>query len=237
MKDRDKHARRKDQLNRSLEKLFYNKKFYDEIRAFRNVIGIPPNGFKTFTKYYKYLEKVGLDFHFSKIEPFALKIIYRYGFPSNYAYWAEAFLALGYYYEDFQVRVPFHRQRVYSVYGKDVALDTAAMGDGQVNLVIFPGATLNSVIDFVRENMKFIGLVLEAKENQGKAPAVRNVGQRDRLQILKLSELKEINSTGAWIFTGKRDYPACLKGIGPEQIKKIIAEERRKKKLREGKRK
>jgi hypothetical protein len=82
------------------------------------------------------------------------------------------------------------------------------------------------------ENWEFIESMLKVREDTfGKTPSVRKVGSRDRLSILKLADNKKINSSGIWI--GGETRPECLMGIHADQIKKIITEERRKRRIRE----
>lgn len=241
MKGEQKRIRRAGQLERALEKLFYNEAFIEEIKTLRAEVGIPPNGFKRFSEYYKYMEKDLKNktyVHFRKITPQVFGFALKYGLPSNYAYWIEAFLALGFNYSKFDTSTPFNYPREFMAYGVSVALNIQSEKEDHVNLSIFPGASLNATSDFLREHWSFIETILESRTFHGKAPAVRKVGSRDRKKILELAENGEIDSAGVWTAWGKgNERPECITGISTDQIKHIVSDERRKKRIREGKKK
>lgn len=241
----DKRVVREGQLERTLDKIFYNKKFIEEIAQFRADVGIPAGGFKTFAEYSKYLKKDlhGKHLFITKIVPKTFQMSYDYGpLPTIYAYWIEAFLALGFNYKEFFPETPYPSPREHFVYGASTTLDIQHMRDGYISMHIFPGATFNSIRDFLGEYRGFIESMLEVAAHKGKAPAVRKVNSRDRAQILELAEREEIDSTGVWLpgleeagMEVESKRPDCIKGIGTDQIRKIIAEEKRKKEIKEGK--
>lgn len=238
MKINQKIASRSKQLDIILEKLFYNKEFINDIKILRKATKIPEDGFKTFHEYYNYMVRDKSSKrvqHYYTVLPETIKIAVKNKLPyAPYSYWIEAFMALGFNYKEFDVNTPYNSPREHFVYGASTTLDTSDMRDGKISLHIFPGASLNSTKDFLQENWGFINEMLEIYSENGKTPAVREKNKRDRLQILTLAEIGEINNAGQWLpmRIRKQEYPNCIKDIGPDQIKKIITEEKRKKKMR-----
>lgn len=241
-----KPKQRHEHLEKVLSDLFYNKQFIEKIKLLRKEAGIPENGYETFLEYYDHMKRDSEDKARNRyfiIDPGTIKLAVEYKLPySLYSYWIEAFLALDFNYKDFCVNIPYNSPRDYFVYGINTTLDTSEMRDGRMSLHIFPGASLNSAKDFLQENWGFINAMLETYSQRGKAPVVRERNKRDRAKILELAERKELSNTGVWV-PGKgmsraeraNAIPDCIKGLGTDQIKKIIAEEKRKKKIREHK--
>ncbi len=238
MKGQQKEAKREAQLARTLDKIFYTKKFADEIVELRKEIGIPTGGFESLDDYQKFLakdKKKGSSKYFLKIQPNVHALAFKFGMPSNYAHWMEAFLALGFKYKEFENYSL--NSAGFIVHGVNTSLDINTPHDDHVSLHIYPGAKLNSVDDFLRQNFAFIESILETRAELGKVSERRVVGTRDRKEILAMADRGEIDDTGTWIAGIQGIHvevkkPECLIGIGTDQIRKIVTEERSKRTVR-----
>jgi hypothetical protein len=233
---------RTDQQEITLERFFHNVSLVKDIQSYRKKIGVPVLGFNDFWEYFHFLGKEnGSTLYFDKIKPYTLKISKKYGVPSNFMYWIEAFLVLDFNYDSFEPWLPFTEDKQRDNIAQsttcslDILFDEPYKKD-YIVLKIYPGATQNSVKDFITENWRFMNSILKEKMSLGKTTQVRKVTQRDKLKILELADKKEIDSYGVWHSSEKSTLevrPDCIEGIGPEQIKKIIVEERRKRKIHE----
>lgn len=220
-----------------LEDLFYNKEFIQETEELRKKYGIPRRGYKEFNKYFNFLknEKEEVDKNkfnlYARINGDMLLLALKNGVSPHYAYWLESFFALDYNYKGFEPRIPFDKQRDISICGLTCGLINPDLSKGYIKLAIFPGASIRSIKKFLDENSVAIKKALADQEHLVKIKDVRKVGDRDKARILELSDEKKINSAG--IYLGGEPAPKCLDGIEADQIKKIITEERRKRKIRE----
>ena len=224
----------------AIEKLFDNVKFAEEIKSFRVKVGIPENGYKTFEEYYTFLKTGDIKekhiLHLVTIVPFLFNLSIKYKYPSNHVYWVEAFFALGYNYKKFENQIPFHRQREYFIYGPTCNLDISDLSDDHMNLAIYPGATLNSIRDFLSENWGFIETMLKVREDTfGKTPSVRKSKQDDIAKIVELADKGELNSSGIYVPKIKDksiQEPDCIINIKQDQRKRRVVQGRKTKKIR-----
>lgn len=234
---------RDNQLELNLEKLFYHdESFLQEIKHFRNQFGLPEKGYETFDEYFDFMsdtknaEDNSKLILYMQIESAMVNYSNKKGFPWNYSYYIESFLILGYKYKTFETRLPFHREREFSIYGPTCALDTRdIINDDRINLAIFPGASKRSILDFVEEHWKFIESSLKRRESTGgKVKSVRKSNKRDNDEIYARYKNGEFTSLGEWKpgIKNPEKRPKCLHKIYPERILKIITEQKRKEKLR-----
>jgi hypothetical protein len=244
---RDKRAVREGQMSIALDKLFYNKKFVADVIELRKSVGIPETGFSEFKGYYNFLLN---DWHTDKgnyqvkIRPHFFKLGNKYGYPTNFVDWIEAFIALGYNYKKFKPDLPFTYHRELSIATADCALVFPTSDkDEYISLHIYPGAKQSAIKDFLGENWAVIKKILSEREKLGKAPAVRKTVKKvdaDRKkEIFRLFKKGEIDSAGSW--TGTSDVwgpereqakPKAIQGLSNAYIKKIYTAEAKKDNLR-----
>jgi len=244
---RDKRAVREGHVSLALDKLFYNKKFVTDVIELRKKIGIPETGFSEFKEYYSFLlndwntHRGNYQVH---VRADFFKLGNKYGYPTNFVDWIEAFIALGYNYKKFRLDLPFTYHRELNIATADCALVLPTSDkDEYVSLQIYPGAKQSAIKDFLGENWAVIKKVLSAREKLGKAPAVRKtvmkVDAARKKEIYRLLKKGEIDSTGSWtgiseLLGPEREQakPKAIQGLSNAYIKKICTEEARKDKLR-----
>ncbi len=192
---------------------------------------IPEGGFSTFDQYWKYMEKEIKEHKGNFIDMYFLLSRYtrKYRLPIHFIYWIEALVALGRNYEKFENKRPEGFQTEFDILGLNEALRVT---DDRIEMHIFPGASKNSIIDFVTENWSELNNNLNTiGEKYGKPIMPRNRKRRNHAEIYELRKKGLIDSAGIWK-GDPENRPDSIVGLWPDRIKQIFQEEAKKEKFR-----
>jgi hypothetical protein len=228
-------------LPQMLEEVFYNKIFIQKVEKIRKKIGIPVEGlaFGKSETYYNQDSFPQLKKFNKYIKTESSTLAKEYQIPEICSRFIEAFILLDFDYELFSWYDKSEDVRIVD-YGCALRVHK-----GYFSIDIFPGCTLNTIKDFLENYIFNKEEIFEGETGEHKKSVSRMNTEMNRvipfkprklrptqkyLDILKLFDAKKINSLGEW--KSDESKPECIRDIGLDHIKKIIIEEKRRRKIR-----
>lgn len=213
-----------------LERLFMSDSFNKAIADQRKKIGMLKGGFSSFEEWVSWIEKKSLYDELylfrSDVYSFSQGLARRFDLPFNYGYWIEAYLVLGEQLRDYKIEPPPRLewfQRWYDLPPGSCCAIKFNDTDMNVDLKIFPGATIGEITSFVRKHKDFIKGMLSLTR-----PSVSEIRKRRK------------KKTDAVIYALHKN--GCIRSIGvmvtskehliPEEIKRMTAEAKKRAILR-----
>jgi hypothetical protein len=205
---------------RTLEKLFFNKKFIAQVEALRKKVAIPIAGFDDRDDYFEYLDEH--SGYKKLIEKKSSEMAREAKLPDIYSLWIKAFIGTDF--ECWEYLSPFQEG---IIPGHGYALDSS--NKEYIQFRVYKGAPQGGFIKFVRKYWFIVNGEFDARAKQAKFPHVRKTRVLRNRQILELHKQGLIDSVGNW--KPREKPPKILNGVGQVERKKIITDEKRKEKI------